>query len=92
MEIEWTDTDPGTGERRYICAEKFARKWRFKVRNHRRRPWDRNVLLTRELWETLLESMERRYVRREGITDEDLAAVRHIIAGMKPAEIVPEPE
>lgn len=80
MEIEWTDTDPATGERRYVCAEKWARKWRFKVRFKRRTPWDRSVAVTRDMWETLLEAMERRYRRREGVTDEDLAAVRKEMA------------
>ncbi len=82
MDIEWTDTDPETGERRYVCAEKFARQWRFKVRYKRRTEWDRSVVPTRDMWETLLEAMERRYRRREGVSDEDLAAVRKVIAGL----------
>ena len=81
MDIEWTDTDPETGEKRHVCAEKFARQWRFKVRFKRRTEWDRSVVPTREMWETLLEAMERRYRRREGVSDEDLAAVRKVIAG-----------
>ena len=76
MEIEWTDTDPETGERRYVCAEKFARQWRFKARFRRRTEWDRSVAVTREMWETLLDAMERRYRRREGVSDEDLQLVR----------------
>jgi hypothetical protein len=82
MDIEWTDTDPETGEKRYVCAEKFARQWRFKVRFKRRTEWDRSVVPTREMWETLLDAMERRYRRREGVSDEDLAAVRKVIAGL----------
>jgi hypothetical protein len=85
MEIEWTDTDPKTGERRYVCAEKFARAWRFKVRSKRRTEWSRHVAVTRDMWETLLDAMERRYWRREGISDEDLAIVRRILAGFKGA-------
>lgn len=80
MDIEWTDTDPETGEKRYVCAEKFARQWRFKVRFKRRTEWDRSVVPTRDMWETLLDAMERRYRRREGVSDEDLAAVRKVIA------------
>jgi hypothetical protein len=83
MEIEWTDTDPATGGRRYVCAVKFARKWSFKVRLHRRAPWEKDAPVTRDMWETLLEAMERRYRRREGVTDEDLAAVRKALAGFK---------
>ena len=28
------------------------------------------------MWETLLDALERRYRRREGVSDEDLARVR----------------
>lgn len=80
MEIEWTDTDPDSGERRFVCAEKFARRWRFKVRFHRRTAWDRDVAVTRDMWETLLDAMERRYRRREGVSDEDIASVRKVLA------------
>ena len=80
MEIEWTDADPATGGRRYVCAVKFARKWAFKVRLHRRAPWEKDAPVTRDMWETLLEAMERRYRRREGVSDEDLAVVRKALA------------
>jgi hypothetical protein len=83
MEIEWTDTDPTTGERRFVCAEKFARQWQFKVRFRRRTNWDRRVAVTRDMWETLLDALERRYRRREGVSDEDIAAVRKVLAGFK---------
>lgn len=82
MDIEWTDTDPATGEKRFVCAEKFARRWRFKVRFRRRTDWERTEAVTREMWETLLDAMERRYRRREGVSDEDLAAVRAVIAAL----------
>jgi hypothetical protein len=85
MEIEWTDTDPDTGERRYVCAEKFARKWRFKARFRRRTEWDRGVAVTREMWETLLDALERRYRRREGVSDEDLRLVRKELAAFRDA-------
>jgi len=84
MEIEWTDTDPATGERRYVRAEKFARVWQFKVRFKRRTDWRRAEEVTRDMWETLLDALERRYPRREGVTDEDLAAVRRVIANLRP--------
>jgi hypothetical protein len=79
MSIEWTDADPETGEKRFVRVEKFARAWRFQVRFRRRTEWDRSVVPTRDMWETLLDALERRYRRREGVTDEDLAAVRKII-------------
>jgi hypothetical protein len=88
MEIEWTDADPLTGGRRYVCAVKFARKWAFKVRLHRRAEWDKSAAVTRDMWETLLDALERRYRRREGVTDEDLAAVRKQLAEFRePPEI-----
>jgi hypothetical protein len=84
MEIEWTDADPDTGGRRYVAAEKFARRWRFKVRHHRRAEWVRDPLVSRDMWETLLDAMERRYRRREGVSDEDIADVKKVLAALPP--------
>jgi hypothetical protein len=81
MSIEWTDDDPETGEKRYVRAEKFARKWRFKVRFRRRTDWVADETPTREMWETLLDALERRYRRREGVSEEDLAEVRRELKG-----------
>jgi len=86
MAIEWTDSDPTTGERRFVKAEKFARAWQFKVRFKRRTDWAAPHTVTREMWETLLDALERRYPRREGVTDEDLAVVRKIVAGLPPPD------
>jgi hypothetical protein len=86
MDIEWTDADPDSGEKRYVCAEKFARRWRFKVRHHRRAAWDRNIVVSRGMWETLLDALERRYRRREGVSDEDIADVKKVLAGLPEAE------
>jgi hypothetical protein len=80
VEVQWTDTDPDTGERRFVVATKFARKWSFKVRHKRREDWSPLRRQTRELWETLLDALERRYQRREGVKDEDLQDVRKIVA------------
>jgi hypothetical protein len=85
MEIEWTDEDPVTGTKRYVQAERFARKWRFRVRSRRRTNWEPPPRVTREMWETLLDALERRYPRREGVTEEDLQQVRAVLAAM-PAE------
>lgn len=84
MEIEWTDTDPETGQRRFVRARKFARVWQFAVRFRRRTEWQPALRVTREMWETLLDALERRYVRREGVSDEDLSAVRRILAALRP--------
>ena len=86
MEIEWTDADPLTGERRFVCAAKFARAWHFKVRFRRRTNWEPAPAVTRDMWETLLDALERRYRRREGVSDEDIARVRKVLAGLGPEE------
>jgi hypothetical protein len=85
VSIEWTDTDPETGERRFVSVEKFARKWRFMVRFRRRTDWQPFDTPTRDMWEVLLDALERRYRRREGVSDEDLAHVRAKLASLPPA-------
>ena len=40
------------------------------------------------MWEEVLDTLERRYRRREGVSDEDLKQVRDIIAGLKEAPAV----
>ncbi len=80
VEIQWTDTDPATGERRFVSVERFAGKWHFKVRFRRRTDWDRSPQVTRDMLESLLDAVERRYPRREGVTDKDLAHVKKLLA------------
>jgi len=84
MEIEWTQTDPRTGERCFVRARKFARRWQFATRPRRRTNWQTVTHATREMWETLLEALERRSVRPEGVTDDDLAAVRTLLSRYRP--------
>jgi hypothetical protein len=79
VDIQWTETDPKTGERRFVQAVKFARGWRFKTRAKRREDWQRVEWPSRDMWETLLDAIERRYQRREGIDDADVNAVRAIL-------------
>lgn len=81
-DIQWIDYDPATGMRRYVRAEKFARQWHFKVKHHRRENWTRTSQITRAMWVQLLDAIERRHQRREGIDDADIAAVRSIIAAL----------
>jgi hypothetical protein len=78
MEIQWTDTDPETGVRRFVRATKFARQWRFDVRAKRREDWALAPTVTRTMWEELLDSLERRYQRRE-VSDAELAVVRKAV-------------
>lgn len=82
VEVQWTDYNPDSGEKRFVYAERFAGMWTFYVRARRRENWAPPARITREMWETLLDALERRYRRREGVTDADLAAVRKVIAGM----------
>ena len=84
IEIKWDDTDPLTGERRYLRAEKFARAWQFSARVRRRSEWVRGFTPTRAMWEHVLDALERRYRRREGVTDADLTQVRRILASLPP--------
>jgi hypothetical protein len=79
MEIKWTDTDPETGERRFLCAERFAGDWCFRWKRQRRGPWNRGLTPTKEMWEHVLDSLKRRYRRREGVSDEDVAQVERVL-------------
>jgi hypothetical protein len=79
IEIKWTDTDPETGQRRFLCAEKFAGEWRFRWKLQRRGPWNRGLQPTRTMWEHVLDSLRRRYRRREGVDDEDVEQVQRIL-------------
>jgi hypothetical protein len=80
VDVQWTDADPDTGVKRFVAVEKFARAWHFKVRFRRRENWTTPARVTREMWETLLDALERRYRRREGVSEEDVQAVRKIVA------------
>ena len=82
LEIKWTDTDLETGQRRYLCAERFARVWRFRWKLQRRGEWNRDLEPTREMWEHVLDSLKRRYRRREGVDDDDIAQVEKILAAV----------
>ena len=83
MEIKWTDTDPATGQRRFVCVERFAGQWWFKWKLQRRGDWTRGLEPTLEMWEHVFDSLQRRYRRREGVTDEDIDTVRRIVDGLR---------
>ena len=83
MEIEWTDADPETGEKRFVRARKFAREWTFQVRFKRRTNWEPAPSVTRDMWETLLDALDRRYRRCEGVSEEDLARARRVLASLR---------
>lgn len=79
MQIKWTDQDPETGERRFLSADRFAGKWRFRWKQARRRPWNGDLEPTRLMWETVLDGLRRRYRRREGVSDADIEQVERIL-------------
>src|SRR5271154_4003532 len=86
MEIKWHDKDPETGQRRYLCAERFAGVWRFRWKLERRGEWTRGLEPTRAMWEHVLESLQRRYRRREGVDDADLVQVEKILRELPESE------
>jgi hypothetical protein len=83
MDIKWTDRDPQTGERRFIRAERFAGFWKFQYRSTRRGVWTRLHPPTIAMWEEVLDALERRVPRREGVTEEDVNQVRKILAELR---------
>ena len=84
IEIKWTDTDPETGARRWLRAEKFGGRWQFSYRLTRREvQWRRGLEPTPAMWEHVLDSLRRRYRRREGVDDQDVLQVEQILTGIK---------
>ena len=84
MEIKWTDTDPTTKLRRFVRVQRFAGRWEFACRRERRGVWEKWHNPSRDMWEDLLEALERRLPRREGIEDSDIKLVENIIAAWQP--------
>jgi hypothetical protein len=80
MEVKWHDVDPASGQRRYLCAEHFAGVWKFRWKLTKRGEWTRGLTPTRAMWEYLLDALERRYRRREGVDDDDIAQVKKLLA------------
>jgi hypothetical protein len=83
VEIKWTDTDPETGQRRFLCVERFAGQWWFKWKLQRRGDWTRGLEPTLAMWEHVMDSLQRRYRRREGVTDADLDQVHGIVEALR---------
>ena len=82
IEIKWTDEDPETGQKRFVSAEKFAGEWTFKWKLQRRGEWTPGLDLTRDIWEYILDCLEWRYRRREGVSDEDIDQVKKLLKTM----------
>ena len=79
VEVQWDEIDPATGAKRFVCVDRFAHKWRFRTRARRRENWE-TVRPTRAMWEELLDALERRLPRREGVTEVDVIAVRQQVS------------
>ncbi|HEX3148268.1 MAG TPA: hypothetical protein VHR66_09290 [Gemmataceae bacterium] len=88
MEIKWDDIDPNTGKRRFVKAERFAGQWTFFCRRERRGIWEKWNQPSREMWEDLLESLERRLTRREGIELSDVDALKKMLTKWRDAPSV----
>jgi hypothetical protein len=86
IEIKWTDTDPATGERRFLRAEKYAGKWGFSYRRQRRDVRWRRLQPTRAMWEHVLDSLKRRYRRREGVDDADVEQVERLLKAWRASD------
>ncbi len=82
MQIKWTDIDPESCGRRFLCAERFAGVWSFKWKLQRRGDWSKGLQPTREMWDHVLDSLQRRYRRREGVSEEDIVQVERIIKAL----------
>jgi len=92
MDIEWTDTDPNTGQRRFLCAERFGGKWTFWFKYRRRGEWTHRFRPSVVAWESVLDALERRSQRRGVVSEADVQQVRKIIAQKRARLGEPEPE
>lgn len=86
MEIKWHDIEAETGQKRYLCAERFAGVWSFRWKLQRRGEWTRGLEPTRAMWEHVLDSLQRRYRRREGVSEADITQVERILTKVKQQE------
>lgn len=86
MELKWTENDSETGERRHYEAQRHGRSWRFRAKIGRRGE-NSPIEPTRDHWESVLEIMLRKYQRRDGVDETDLAEVERILEQLpdKPA-------
>jgi len=80
VDIKWHDDDPETGDRRYLCAERFAGVWHFKWKLQRRGDWTKGLKPTVPMWEHILDTLERRYWRRDGVEEADIKQVKMLLA------------
>jgi hypothetical protein len=91
VEIKWEDVEPTTGGRRWLRAARFAGGWRFSYRLRRRDVCWEPLEPTKDMWEHVLDSLRRRYRRREGVSDEDLRQVERILRDLPVPRDLDEP-
>ncbi|VTS07103.1 hypothetical protein [Tuwongella immobilis] len=80
MEIKWTEDDEQSGERVFVKAERFARKWKFFSKVSRRSDWEPVAEPPRAYWEYLLAALEAKYRYRDGVDESDVADVQRVLA------------
>ncbi len=78
QEVSWKLRLEGGGKRE-VLARRVGRRWHFMERGGRYDPWRDIAEPSREDWDTLLDSLRRRYVRK-GFTDVDVRDVEREIA------------
>ncbi|MSR31968.1 MAG: hypothetical protein EXR99_10730 [Gemmataceae bacterium] len=89
MEIKWTDTDLASGQKRFLCANRFANKWTFKFKFTKRGEWNKDLQPTREMWNHILDGLKRRYQRREIVDEREIDQVVKILAKFPPEDEQP---
>ena len=85
MEVTVFDTDPETGQKRQITAERFGGRWTFKHKVGRRGETRPGPEPTRAVWEAILETMESRCQRRQGVSSQDVDSVKRLLAAFQDA-------
>ena len=58
---------------------RFAGVWSFKWKLQRRGDWTKGLQPTKAMWEHVLDALQRRYRRREGVSEEDITQVERIL-------------
>ena len=87
VDIQWTDICPTTGRKRFVTVERFAGVWSFKYRYARRENWMKLAEPDADDFEILLEILDRREQRGEGVTDVDIKHVKKRLAACKPRPV-----
>jgi hypothetical protein len=80
VDVQWTDTCPDTGKKRFVVGERFAGAWTFRYRYARREDWMDLTEPDAGVFETLLEVLDRRQQRGDAVSEADLTSVRKRMA------------